>query len=716
MQEQNAIIDVDKLNVSFETVDGEVQALSDVSFKVREGEILGIIGESGSGKSTLAMSLMSLLPENAKVNGSVKYKNEVITDSSNSGKAYFRLPGKKRKVLEKNLAHMRWKDISMVFQGAMNSLNPVYTVRYQVTEVFELHTNLTKIEINKRILEAAKVAGLNKKYLDAYPHELSGGMKQRAVLAMALALKPTMIIADEPTTGLDVITQAKIIRELKKLREDGTIKSMVIISHDVGVVSQLADRVAVLYAGRIMELGSPSDIYLNQGNPYSKALIESYPSIKSTRKKVRGIPGSVPDTLHLPGGCYFAERCAYSDDKCRTEVPPMAELGPEHHSLCHYAHDFRNRTPRLPPEEAAEWETGEDSSHTDEMVFEARDLTKFFQLTDNSLAGLFSRTGNRIVHAVDHVSLDARRGEIIGVVGESGSGKTTLGRTLLMSYKPTTGKLNFNMDGGSSLTDITRLSERSSTFRKYRRKAQLIFQDPYDSLNPKMSIFDIVSEPVIARKAEEDYDKMVRMINDALETANLRPPLNYINRYPHELSGGERQRVSIARSLVLKPDFLVADEPISMLDVSIRANVMNLLIKLRNELSMTIMYISHDIASARYVSDRLAVMYLGELMEIGPSEDVISNPLHPYTRALVEAVPVPDPSWSSNDLKIIGEIGSAIDVKKGCRFYDRCVYRKDVCHKTPPPEKKVGERTYRCHFDQDELVEEDMEELMQVKG
>lgn len=717
--ENDTLLEIDNLSVSFNTVDGIVQALSNVSLEIREGEILGIIGESGSGKSTLASSLMSLLPDNANVTGTVKFKGDVITGSEQSGRAYYKIPRKKRLILDERLATMRWKEISMVFQGAMNSLNPVYTVRKQIREVFDLHTDLPIEEIDRRIEETSKVAGFNTKFLDSFPHQLSGGMKQRAVITMALALDPAIIIADEPTTGLDVITQAKIVKELKAFRETGRIKSMIIISHDVGVVSQLADRVAVLYAGRIMEIGKPSDIYLNQSNPYSKALIESYPSIRSTRKRVDGIPGSVPDLLHLPEGCFFASRCTFVEDKCRIETPPVIDLGEGHLSMCHFAAEFRD----MEKKRSATVEESKVSGvpKAGKPLLEAHELTKYFTHTTSQLAGLFSRSGNKIVHAVDHVELQIAKGEILGVVGESGSGKTTLGRTFLMSYRPTSGDVAFDLHDEEPII-VSDLKEKSEDFRKFRRNVQLIFQDPYDSLNPKMSIFDIVAEPVHANrkniendgvKAEGNssnyrinYDDIMKMVSQALETANLKPASNYLNRFPHELSGGERQRVSIARSLVLRPNFLVADEPISMLDVSIRANIMNLLTNLRDNFGMSILYISHDIASARYVSDKLAVMYLGKIVEFGPSEKLISNPLHPYTKSLINAVPVPDPKWISVDLKIRGEIGNSIDVGEGCRFYDRCYFRKEICQTTPPEKREVDESTYYCHFSQDELVEE----------
>jgi len=742
------IVKVDNLSVGFKTIEGEIQALSNISFELKEGEILGIIGESGSGKSTLAVSLMSLLPDNATVGGEVRFVNhmlsgfdeeEVITSPETSGRAYFKLRRSSRTVLDRRLTTLRWKSIAMVFQGAMNSLNPVYTVRRQIKEVFDIHEPSLSIgEVNARILEASGLSGFNARFLDSYPHQLSGGMKQRAVIAMALALNPQLVIADEPTTGLDVITQAKIIKELKQLRDNGLIKSMVIISHDVGVVSQLADRVAVLYAGKIMEIGTAREVFKKSSNPYTVALMRSYPSIRSTRTIVTGIPGAVPDLLNLPKACYFANRCFYAKPDCSNQLPSYVESSPGHMSLCLHTKEFvaemDDGTLKTIKETVQETK---DYSSSAFNVIEASDLTKYFELSATAAGSLFGLGRKRFVRAVDQIDLDIRKGQIVGIVGESGSGKTTLGRTLLMTIRPTAGKIFYSylVDGEIKKINVSVLHEKSREFRAYRKATQLIFQDPYDSINPKMTILDIVSEPLLsglkshtfaelhkldaASKSPDENGKkkkkhqqvdILEEVSRALEIANLTPANNYINRYPHELSGGERQRVSIARALIQRPDFLLADEPISMLDVSIRANVMNLLLRLRNEYGMSIMYISHDIASARYVSDYVVVMYLGVAVEYGPVEELIKIPFHPYTKALIKAVPSPDPEWIEQDLKILGEVGNSVDVHRGCRFYDRCVYRKDICEGTPPPVRKGVDRMYLCHFDQDELIENEDDE------
>ncbi len=813
------LIKIDNLSVHFRTFEGRVQALDGINLDLNEGEILGIIGESGSGKSTTALSLLGLLPDNAEITGSVVYLDKDIINS-NDTVSDKKMRIKARRMLDQRLAEIRWKEISMIFQGAMNAFNPVHTIRNQIKEVFEIHntfsdiSNLTDedfidegnlraranemaledikdkesaefkiienkiyeemveklkndlktmpVKDKKRLLEnnrmesSCRKAGFNPKFLDAYPHELSGGMKQRGIIAMALALNPKVVIADEPTTGLDVITQAKIIKELKGLKDSKIIRSMIVISHDVGVVSQLANYVAVMYAGRVMEYGEPKDIFVNPRNPYTYALMHSYPSIDATKQRIHGIPGSVPDLIDPPKGCYFASRCFMAEDICHKEKPPLKSLSNDHKSLCHF--DQIDEKRYLSAQRYADELLPDPNAGNQPVLLEAKDLSKYFSVHSNLTTNLFGGANKPVVHAVDMVNLLIRKRVIIGVVGESGSGKTTLGKLLVNAIDPTSGKLIFKFDqvpSGAELeneempmdidpqdeqaqeelkklkerrNDIALMSKNSQRYSIYRKESQLIFQDPYDSINPKMSIFDIVAEPLVIQKkdlikrrqldvndgngtSENEFD-LEKEVLSALDIANLRPPENYVERYPHELSGGERQRVSIARSITLNPSFLVADEPISMLDVSIRANIMNLLLDLKDKRDISVLYISHDIASARYVSDFIVVMYLGQIVEFGKSEETIRDPLHPYTKALISAVPSLNPEWVNKGLDIVGEIGSAINPPKGCRFYGRCVYHKDICKEEDPPLQQTGYRYYSCHFAQDELTrEESMEKV-----
>lgn len=720
--QDDTLLKVDNLSLTFQTFEGKVRALDRVSLSIKKGETLGILGESGSGKSTLAFAILSLTPENGHLEGSIEFNGNVVASNKMTGDATVKMKRKQLKMLSEKLRSIRWKDVSIVFQGSMNAFNPVYTIEKQISEIYRLHTDLSAEDIKARVEQTVRRAGLNPVILKSYPHELSGGMKQRAVIAMALTLNPALVIADEPTTGLDVITQAKIITELKRLRKTD-IDSMIIISHDVGVVSQLSDKVAVLYAGRLMEFGSSEDIYVHSANPYTKALLESYPSIAKARSIMRGIPGSPPDQLQPVTGCPFASRCLYAQDICTTQDPPFVEISPGHNSLCHFARDIaRGKVEEAKVPESQIEELRKPKLEGESTLFALNDLSKFFHLRGTTFGTVFSREGSRIiVRAVESVSVNIKKGEVFAVVGESGSGKTTMGKTLLRLLEPTGGKMVYELsippeEAAVTLDrqvmpeelvsvpiDVAGISERHSLYRLFRRDTQLIFQDPYDSLDPKMTVRDVVAEPIIAYKATKDPEEMMEMIKDALKVARLNPPEHFLDRYPHELSGGERQRVAAARALVLRPKFLVADEPISMLDVSLRAGFMNLLLRLRNEEGVTIFYITHDIASARYIADRIMVLYLGIAVELGDSESIIREPLHPYTKALIQAVPLPDPSWNPGKLEIFGEIGSAAFVPKGCRFTQRCPYRQDICQDEPPPRQQVGDKWYLCHFQQSEL-------------
>ena len=696
MNDNENVITVNNLSVDFDTIDGKVRALDKINLAIKSGETLGILGESGSGKSTLAMAIISMLETNAEISGSIEYRGDVYVNSDNTSKA---IKNRDYKNLNEKLRNIRWKNISMVFQGAMNSFNPVYTIKKQLYDVYKLHTDYSGEEIEKKILESIKIAGLDKAVLESYPHELSGGMKQRAVIALALSLSPDLVIADEPTTGLDVITQAEIINQLKKLKSEKIIKSMIIISHDIGVVSQLADHVAVLYAGRIMEYGTVNDIYNNPKNPYTIELLNSYPSIIKGKQYLEGIPGSLPDPLKRPDGCYFYDRCFLRKDNCKDAMPENILIDKGHYSKCFYANEAQNKTKTLK-------EILKPKIIEDRKILEVHDLVKYFELHGTKQGSLFARR-KEYVRAVDHISFDIKKGEIVGLVGESGSGKTTLGRVLLSLIKPSEGNIKFTLkDDVINLEDMHKDRKyKKDKYKKFRRGVQSIFQDPYDSIDPKMPIINIVSEPVIAQKASDSPGKTRSLVIQSLEKSNLKPAEKFILRYPYELSGGERQRVATARALVLNSEFVIADEPTSMLDVSLRVGFMNMLDGIRRDTGLSILYISHDIVSVFYLADRIMVMYLGVIVEFGKAEDVVLHPLHPYTKALIRAVPVPGTEWDPGNIQIIGEIGNAINIPEGCRFYNRCVFRKNTCKGKKPPLKVYNDHGYECHFEQNELKE-----------
>ena len=686
------LLSVKNLSVEFDTYSGRVKALTDINLSLKTGEILGILGESGSGKSTLALAIMALLPDNAHITGSLSFSGMPYTEETTKRSR------RARKILDQKLRNIRWEHISMIFQGAMNAFNPVYTIGKQLREVLILHTQLSKDEIERKIDEVLMSAGLTPNVKKSYPHELSGGMKQRAMIAMALALDPEIVIADEPTTGLDVITQAEIITQLKTLMKNGRIKSMIIISHDIGVVAQLADHMMILYASQIMEFGTTRDIYLNSKNPYTIELLKSYPSIRNSKNHVEGIPGRLPDPTNLPEGCKFAERCYLASNICISQPPPVVYLDEEHYSLCHFAKDIKEnerrdtkKTVRL------------DYENTNDNCLEVVELTKYFDLKKSFIGSIYGEEGLK-VHAVDHVTFNLRRGQILGLVGESGSGKSTLAKLLIGILQPTSGKIYYYPEGEERI-DLSLKKRDHHEYMKFASKRQMIFQDSYDSLNPKMSVLSIVSEPLAGHKMAGDKGKMLSMVKEALVSSNLSPPEKYLDRYPHELSGGERQRVAMARSIVLHSDFIITDEPTSMLDISLRASFMNLLDDIRHKEKISVLYISHDIASVYYLSDYILVIYLGVMVKIGSADDIISNPHHPYTKALIKSVPDPNPNWKPENIGIIGEIGNSINVPKGCRFYDRCVFSKDICKDTPPPIKTTGgNHLYLCHFEQEDLV------------
>ncbi|WMT50852.1 MAG: ABC transporter ATP-binding protein [Ferroplasma sp.] len=684
----SVLLDIKNLNIDFKVYGGLVKAVRDVNLQIKEGESLGILGESGSGKSTIALAILSLLPENAITTGSISLYDDKYVDSSTKPK-----DRKRMKILDQKLRNMRWKDISMVFQGAMNSFNPVYTIGRQIGEVFRLHTDLNKQQIDKKIVELLKDAGLTPAVKDSYPHELSGGMKQRAVIAMALALNPKIVIADEPTTGLDVITQAEIIATLKRLKQTGRIKSFIIISHDIGVVSQLADKIAVLYAGGIMEYGTVSDIYKNSHNPYTIELLKSYPNLSNAKQHVEGIPGRLPDPSRLPIGCKFADRCYMKDSICTTEEPEPQYIDSVHYSRCYFAKNIKENYPKPP-------NFGHNYIKNTKLI-EVEHLTKNFDLKKNIISSLYSKE-KPTVHAVSDVSMEIREGEIVGLVGESGSGKSTLARLLIGLLKPTSGDIKYYLDE-NNVVYVNKMKPNHKDYIEFRKNTQMIFQDPFDSLNPKMTVFNTVSEPMIGNHITKDVMEMQEAVKLSIANADLFPVESYMDRFPYELSGGEKQRVGIARATVINSKFIVADEPTSMLDVSLRASFMNRLNKIRIERGMSILYISHDIASVYYLADRIYVMYLGSMVEGGKADDIIKLPLHPYTKALIKSVPNPEPSWNPGHIDIIGEIGNSIDIPKGCRFYDRCVYRQNICKNTVPPIKSRGDHWYKCHFAENEL-------------
>lgn len=658
------LLTIDDLAIHYQTGAGPVQAVDGVSFELAPGEALGLVGESGCGKTTAAKAMLRLLPPNGLVpKGHIDFAGRDLLNLD---------PEAMRKV--------RWDEIAWISQAAMNALDPVYTVGDQILEAMSAHRKINRKEAWAHAEQLFRDVGIDPGRLSAYPHEMSGGMKQRAVIAMALALDPQLIVADEPTTALDVVTQAQILSRLTKLRRERGL-ALIFITHDISVVVQTCDRVAVMYGGHIMETGPVREVFASPFHPYTMGLTNAFPTLEGAQKELISIPGSPPDLLNPPSGCRFAERCPFATQRCTQETPSLTHVGEGRQAACHYpdqAVEFRQQAARNDTWQIAGERLGEEVQSAGSLerrmseipLLEVVGVKKYFPVEQGFFEGFGRKRLERKVHAVDDIDFELREGEILGLAGESGSGKTTTGEMLVRLQDVTAGEIRFD---GQNIATL-----KGTELKAFRRSAQMIFQDPYQTLNPRFTIYDIVAEPLIIHKLAEG-EALEKRVVESLERAGLKPASAYQERFPHELSGGQRQRVAIARGIVLEPRFMVADEPVSMLDVSIRAGVLNLMRRFRNELGISFVYVSHDLPTIRYVADRTAIMYLGEIVEVGPTDTLIRERKHPYTQLLLDASPEPDPTVFKAPLESAGEIPSAVEPPNGCHFHTRCPKAMACC-------------------------------------
>ena len=652
------LLSVEDLHVHFETSRGIVRAVEGISYTVERGETVAIVGESGCGKSVSSLAIMRLLPRaTARIT-----RGRILLDGRNL-----------LDLSDDDMRAIRGRDVSMIFQEPMTSLNPVLPIGLQIMEPLFIHLKMKEEEARARAIELLELVGITDatRRLDQYPHQFSGGMRQRVMIAIGLACNPKLIIADEPTTALDVTIQAQILELMKDLSRRLGI-ALVIITHNLGIVARYADRVNVMYAAKIIEQGSADDIFLKSAHPYTIGLMRSVPRLDEPRgTKLETIEGLPPDLRSPPEGCRFAPRCPYRIEICAQPID-LRKVDPGHAAACHRLEEVASGKLAAAPQRSLHH--APDAIDRSRVILEVDKLKKHFSVKLRRSGQWSSESAT--VRAVDDISFAVSPGETLGLVGESGCGKTTVGRVVLKLEDPTSGAIRF--DG----VDIAHL--KAGEMRDLRRKIQVIFQDPYSSLNPRMTVGEIIGEPLHVYKLAPDAKRALERVAELLQQVGLFPYM--AERYPHELSGGQRQRVGIARALALEPTFIVCDEPVSALDVSIQGQIINLLEDLQARLGLSYLFIAHDLAVVRHISDRVAVMYLGRVMELADRDELYARPLHPYTKALLDAAPIPDPKVerSRAPRALRGEIPSPLTPPSGCVFHTRCPIAEEVCRREIP--------------------------------
>lgn len=659
------IVDIQNLVTSFPTENNRrTVVVNNVSIHVDRGEIVGLVGESGSGKSVTSMSMLNLIQYPGTCEGMVK----VVGTEEN----VLELP-KDSEAMRK----VRGGRIGMIFQEPMTSLNPLMTVGKQIEENIETHLGIKGEEAKRRTIEIMTKVGIANPEIrySQYPMEFSGGMRQRIMIAMVLAAEPDVIIADEATTALDVTTQAQVLELIQQLAREQNI-AVIIVTHNLGLVARYTDRIYVMYAGEIVESADKYKMFENAIHPYTRGLLAAVPRLNDPKdRKLIPIEGLPPVPAKMPKYCHFYDRCPYHSDECKKQENSLKEYEPGHFVRCYFSQEelLSKRSSVEGIQEAAA-----ERKVSDEICMEVEHLKMYFPLH----SGLMKR---RIgdVRALEDVSFYVRRGETLGIVGESGCGKSTLAKCIMTALKPTAGRILYH---GENILDYD-----ARQIKKLHSRIAMIFQDPFSSLDPRQSAGSIVGEPLKINKLVKTREEYNKRVNELFVTVGLDP--SYRTRVPREFSGGQRQRLGIARALASEPDVIICDEPVSALDVSIQAQIINLLEELQAKLGITYLFIAHDLSVVKHISDRIVVMYLGRIVETADAVSLCENPLHPYTKALLSAVPISDPKAdeSRERIKLIGEIPSVLDRPSGCPFSARCQYASDRCRSEVPGLTKTAD-------------------------
>ena len=661
------LLSVNNLKTYFHTSEGLARAVDGVSFDINYGQTFALVGESGCGKSVTALSIIQLVPGPAGfiAGGEIYYKGKDITRSS-----------------EWEKRGIRGKEISMIFQEPMTSLNPVISIGDQILEAINLHQKLNNSQARRKAIEMLDLVGIPEpiERFSDYPHQFSGGMKQRVMIAIALSCQPGLLIADEPTTALDVTIQAQVLDLIKRLQKEiGT--AVLLITHNLGIVAEMAERVAVMYSGKIVEIANRRDLFESPHHPYTQRLLESLPDRQKRGYALQTIEGRVPKATNYLPGCRFADRCLQVMPYCRDVMPEPIIIGNDHQVSCHI---YREQSAINVVAENQVSSIQHQPSVNQDVILQTADLRVYFDIKK----GLFKRTVGYI-RAVDGVDMAVKKGSTLALVGESGCGKTTLGKALLQLIHPNAGSIIYDS------SDLLKLRHKS--LLPYRRKMQIIFQDPYSSLNPRMMVGDIIQEGMKVHRIGSDDAKRKELVSELMSKVGLDPDM--IHRYPHEFSGGQRQRVSIARCLAVNPDFLICDEATSALDVSVQAQILNLLKDLQREFNLTYLFITHDLSIVEYLADEVMVMYLGRIVERGTSSEIFDNFKHPYTQALLSAIPKIDEKNGRNIIRLEGDVPSPATPPIGCHFHPRCPNVMPICKEVYPQETALSNtHACRCHL------------------
>jgi len=674
------LLDIQHLSVDFNTKKGLLRAITDVSLTIQAGETVCLVGESGSGKTITSKSVMRL----------IDYENGIISEGNIMLNGVDLVP-----MPQKELRSLRGKKMAMIFQEPMSAFDPVFTIGSQIVEVIMTHQQGPRSKAWKHAVYLLQRVGIPEPdiRMKQYPNELSGGMLQRAMIAMALACGPELLIADEPTTALDVTIQAQILHLLQELKTEFNM-SILLITHDMGIAAEIADRIIVMYAGQVVEQATVYQLFEQPHHPYTKGLLQSITTMDSDRSnKLYSIEGSIPSLSDLPTGCRFHPRCPYATERCVKDNPPLQVVN-DRLSACWHAEALVQSknwsqnglkfdsldTPAIEVHLASEARL---ESVDGDHLFEIEGLSKFYPIR----SGILSRN-KTVIRAVDDVSLNIRKGETFGLVGESGSGKSTLGRVILQLEQATSGRVMYQ---GHDLGNLN-----GTGLREARKNMQMIFQDPYGSVDPRWNVGDIIGEPLSVHEDLNAKERRSR-VEELLDVVGL--DRTWVDRYPHEFSGGQRQRIGIARAIALHPKFILADEAVSALDVSVQSQIVNLMQDLQKELNLTYLFIAHGLNIVRHISDRIGVMYLGKLVEIAPSEELFLHPAHHYTKALIASIPLPDPTRTREYIAIQGEIPSPAHPPSGCHFHTRCPAATARCREEQPVLRGVGRgHLTACHY------------------